>query len=93
MLIGVCQIVLLIPGSDSLKGKRIILSSLKKRIRNKFNVSVAEIDDNDKWQKATLGIAMVSNERRFLDQAMSQILNLIEGQDQIEIIERQIEIL
>jgi len=93
MLIGVCQIVLLIPGSDSLKGKRFVLSSLKTRIRNKFNVSVAEIDDNDKWQRATLGIAMVSNERRFLDQAMSQILNLIEEQDQIEIIERQIEIL
>jgi uncharacterized protein YlxP (DUF503 family) len=92
MLVAFCQLELIIPGSGSLKEKRFVLSSLKTRIRNKFNVSVAEVEDNDKWQKATLGISMVANERKFLDQVFSHIFNLIEEQGQVEIIQRQLEI-
>ena len=93
MLIGVLQVDLHIPESGSLKSKRFIVSSLKSRLRNKFNVSVAEVDGNDKWQRTTLGIAMVSNQQRFLERAKSQILNFIEVQNQIEMLECQFDIL
>lgn len=93
MLVGCLQVELLIPESSSLKSKRMILSSLKKRLRNKFNVSTAEIDSNDLWQRTTLGIAMVSNKHRFLDQALTQALNFIEEQSQTEVIDYHIEIL
>lgn len=86
MLVGVCQIELFVPDSGSLKSKRYVLSSIKKRIRNKFNVSVSEIESNDKWQRITLGIAMISNERRYIDMTISEIINVIEGDGRMEII-------
>ena len=93
MLVGVYQISLFIPESGSLKSKRFVLKSLKTRIRNKFNVSIAEVDENDKWQRTILGVAMVSNQRKFIEQVMSDIFNLIEKQNEVEILEHQLEIL
>ncbi|HNW58727.1 MAG TPA: DUF503 domain-containing protein [bacterium] len=92
MLVGLFQIELFIPESGSLKGKRFVLKSLKTRIRNKFNVSVAEVDENEKWQRTTLGIALVANERKFIDQVISEIRRLIEAEDEVEIIGQQLEI-
>ena len=92
MLVGIYQIELFIPESGSLKSKRFVLKSLKDRIRNKFNVSVAEVDENEKWQRATLGIAMVANERRFIDQVMSEIFRLVENEEEAEIISQLLEI-
>jgi len=92
MLVAICQFELLIPGSNSLKAKRFVLSSLKTRLRNKFNISIAEVDSNDKWQRATLGLSIVANERRFLDQTISQILNHIDDENDVEVIDHQIEI-
>ncbi len=92
MLVGVCKVELFVPESDSLKAKRFVLASIKKRIRNKFNVSVAEIDANDKWQKITLGIAVVSNERKFIDQVMSEVFKLIENDGRTEIVDSLIEV-
>jgi uncharacterized protein len=92
MLVAVAQFDMLIPGSSSLKDKRFVLNSLKARIRNKFNVSVAEVDENEKWQRTILGIALVSNERRFIDQVMGEILRLIEQDGQVEVVQHQIEV-
>lgn len=69
-----------------------VLNSVKQRLRNKFNVSVAEVDNNDLWQRTTLAVAMVANKRPFLNQALDQILNFIDDQSQSEIIDHQIEI-
>ncbi|NOY58706.1 MAG: DUF503 domain-containing protein [Calditrichaeota bacterium] len=93
MLVGICQIELHIPASHSLKSKRIVLKSLKKRIQNKFNVSIAEVDYNEKWQRSILGISIVANERRFIDQALSQIMNLVENNNDVEIIDHSTEII
>lgn len=87
MLIGTMQIDLYIPGSDSLKGKRFIIKSIKTRLRNKFNISIAEVADQDKWQKVQLGVACVSNERRFIDKLFSGVINFIDKQDRVEIID------
>ena len=92
MLVGVCIIELFLPESDSLKSKRFVISSIKKRVRNKFNVSISEIDNNDKWQRATFGISMVTNERKFIDSTMQEIFKLINFDGRMEIINHSIEI-
>jgi len=93
MLIGAMQIELLIPDARSLKEKRMVLKSVKQRLQNKYNISVAEIDHQDLWQRALLGIAMVANEKRFLNEALDKILNFVDDQDQAQVIDHQIEIL
>ena len=93
MLVGLLQIDLFIGQSDSLKSKRFVLNSIKDRIKNKFNVSVAEVGNNDKWQRATLGFAMVANEKKILQQALTKILNFIDDYDQVEILDHQFEII
>jgi len=75
-----------------LKSKRFVLNSIKKRIRNKFNVSVAEVENNDKWQRISLGISMVSNERKFIDMNVEEILKLIERDGRMEILNHLVEI-
>ena len=93
MFIGSLQVELLIPESTSLKEKRMVLKSIKQRLQNKFNISVAEVDHQDLWQRAMLAIVMVSNENRHVRQAMDKILNFIDDQDQSQVIDHQIEIL
>jgi uncharacterized protein YlxP (DUF503 family) len=92
MLVGVLQLDLLIPESNSLKSKRFVLNSLKAKIRNKFNVSVAEVANNDKWQRASLGISMITNERRFVDKTTSGILNLIDRDGRVEVLNQLLEV-
>lgn len=92
MLVAVCRLEIFVPESSSLKSKRFVLSSLKKRIRNKFNVSVAEVANNDKWQRISLGISMVSNERKFIDVNVEKILKLIESDGRMEILNHLVEV-
>lgn len=93
MFIGICELELFIPESGSLKSKRFVLSSLKTRLRNNFNVSVSEVGDNEKWQRATLGISMVANEKKYIDKAMHKVLSFIDNIDDVEMTKHQIEIL
>ncbi|NQU09968.1 DUF503 domain-containing protein [bacterium] len=72
MVIGILQLDLGIPGADSLKAKRTVLRSLKDRVRQKFNVSIAEVDDNDQWQRGALAVVVVANDRRFANQILSK---------------------
>jgi uncharacterized protein YlxP (DUF503 family) len=72
---------------NSLKRKRQVLKSLKDRIWNKFRVSIAEVGENDLWQKAELGIAFVSSDGTLIEQIFSKILNLIDTDDEVEIVD------
>jgi uncharacterized protein YlxP (DUF503 family) len=92
MIVGVCKVTLRIPESQSLKGKRRAISSLSARLRGKFNVSVAEVGDNDVWQSATLGITCASNSSRHVDEVLSGVLDFIErtGED-LEVVGQDIE--
>lgn len=92
MFVGVCTIEMHIPDSGSLKTKRQSLRSIKDRIRSKFNVSVAEVDDNDLWQKASLAVAAVSNDKAHLNQTMDQVLNLVRAVPEVSLLDYQIEI-
>ena len=77
MVVGVCTVELWIPESQSLKDKRQVLHSLKDRLRGKFNLSVAEVDGLDLWQKAVLGMACVANDGSHVEQVLEQALNEI----------------
>jgi uncharacterized protein YlxP (DUF503 family) len=92
MFVGVGQVELFIPESGSLKSKRFILKSIKTKIRNKFNVSVAEIENNDKWQRSSIGFAVVSNERKIVESTLNQIINFIEDDFRVEVLDHSIEI-
>jgi uncharacterized protein YlxP (DUF503 family) len=94
MNVGTCRVKLRFPENLSLKGKRQILKSLITRLRSKFNVSVAEVDDNDLWQLATLGIACVSNNKRYTNEVLSKAVDfIINGRFELEIVDYEIEIL
>jgi uncharacterized protein YlxP (DUF503 family) len=93
MLIGTLKVELYLPGTSSLKEKRFILKSIKTRIRNNYNVSIAELDFQEKWQRSCLGIACVSNNRRFLDTTLAKVLSAITRENRLEIIGQTTEIL
>ena len=78
MHVGVCRIVLHLPENVSLKGKRQTVRSIKDRVRHRFNVSIAEVDDNGRWQRATLGVSYVSNEARHVNEVLSQVVAYVE---------------
>ncbi len=92
MFIGVCTFEVHIPDSGSLKTKRQSLRSLKDRIRNKFNVSVAEIEDNDLWQKATLAVAAVSNDRTHLNKTLDHVLDIVRAVPELDLLDHHIEL-
>ena len=79
MVIGVCKVVLAIDEVFSLKEKRHIIRSIIERVKSRFNASVAEVDLNDKWKRAVIGISCVSNETGHADSMMASIVNFIEN--------------
>ncbi|MDO8674248.1 MAG: DUF503 domain-containing protein [Dehalococcoidia bacterium] len=79
MVIGACKVVLFIPDNQSLKGKRHVIKSIVQRVRNTFNVSIAEVEDQDLWQKSTLGVSCVSNDARHVNEVLSKVVEFIEN--------------
>ena len=78
MTVGVCRVVLRLPENGSLKGKRQLVRSLTTRLRNKFNVAVAEVGDNDRWQIATIGVTCVSNDARHAQEMLDHVVTFIQ---------------
>ena len=94
MIVGVCRIRLRIPENMSLKGKRRILKSIKAQIRNRFDVAVAEVEDQDLWQMATLGTCCLSNDSRYTNEVLSKVVNFIaNGRFEVEMLDYKIEII
>ena len=94
MNVGICRIELRLPENQSLKGKRRVLKSITTRIRNRFNVSIAEVDNHDLWQLATIGICCVSNNSRFTNEVLSKVVDfIVDSHFEIEILNYEIEIL
>jgi len=92
MIVGTCLVDLRIPGCRSLKDKRHILKALKESIRRKYNISVAELDHHDVWQRALIGIATISAETKFANQVISNVVNTIEANNRVEVIDYELEI-
>jgi hypothetical protein len=77
MMIGVLRVKLRLPENQSLKGKRQVIKSLIARLHNRFHVSAAEVANNDSWQLATLGVAVVSNDERHADEVLASVMDFI----------------
>ena len=77
MNVGVCKLELRLPENESLKGKRRVIQSITTRLQNRYNISVAEIDNQGLWQLATLGITCVSNNRRHANEILSNVINFV----------------
>ena len=75
-----------------MKGKRRVIKSLMERVRHKFEAAVAEVGDNDLWQKARIGVALVGNDSQLLNTRLQQIMAYIENQHLAEIIDSQVEL-
>lgn len=94
MNVGILKVKLRLPDNHSLKGKRQAIKPVVARVKNQFNVSVAEIDDNDLWQLAMLGICCVSNDQRFTNEVLSKVVDFIKGgRFDVELLDYEIEIL
>jgi uncharacterized protein YlxP (DUF503 family) len=94
MNVGVAKVSLRIPENMDLKGKRMVLKSIIGRVKSHFDVAVAEVDDNDMWQKATIGICCISNNKRNNNEVLSKAVQFIEnGRFDVEILDYSIEMI
>ena len=93
MHIGVLQFTMEIPHALSLKDKRRVIRSTKDRVRRKFNVSIAEIDDLDAHNIATIGVVMAGNDVAYINSSLDRLLNLVEESREATLADHQLEIL
>jgi len=94
MHIGVCTIELRLPGNGSLKGKRSVIKSIVTRISRQFNVSVAEVDAQNQWQRAVLGVACVSSSADYAHGQLERVVQWIEtNRLDVELLAYEIEFL
>jgi len=91
MIVGILQMQVSVFEAMTLKDKRRVLKSLKDRIGSKYNVSIAEVGYNDKIRTSLLGVAMVGNERRFLESALSGIVDYVRKFPQLSLIDYTLE--
>lgn len=76
-----------------MKDKRMILHSLKAKLRNSFNIAVAQVDDEDKWQKAVLAVVSVGKNRQNLNSNLSEVVNFVEAFGNLNLIDYEMEII
>lgn len=93
MHIGLLQVHVYIPTAGSLKDKRHVLRSIKQRLRNSFNVSVAETGHQDLWQRSDLALVMVATDREHIRETFSNAVRLILNKENVEILEESLEYL
>jgi len=93
VVVGTIEVSILIRESRSLKDRRRVVKSLKDRISSRFNVSVAEVGELDSRQRSHLGVAVVANDRRFVNEVLSKVLALVESDPRAEVISQRMEIL
>lgn len=92
MHIGTLTVVLYLHAAESLKDKRQVVKSLIETTRQKFNISIAEVDDLDKWRKATIGIAFVSNDKSYVNRVLDKVVNTLESNPAVEVGEVELEL-
>lgn len=92
MVVGICRVVLSLPGNDSLKGKRSVVKSLLERARTRFHVAAAEVDDLDAHRRATLGFAVVSNDARHARSVMDKVVGFAATAGEAQLIDHSVSV-
>lgn len=85
------RILLRLYAADSLKEKRFVLRSVRDRLRNRFNVAVAEVGDQDQWRSIDLGLVSVGSDRRIVDAELEAMTRFLDQDVRFEMVERQVE--
>lgn len=93
MVIGLLTLRLHYPGCGSLKDKRLVLKSILDRLRDRFNVSAAEVEDRDLWQSSVLALAHVNTDRAHADSTLSAVLNFLDSELDAQVVDVQTEFL
>lgn len=93
MTVGILQITLNISDARSLKEKRRVVRSLKDRLRNRFNISIAEVGLQDYWKQAELGACMVGSDRKYVQGALDKLVTLFEQFPPVDVVDFQIDLL
>lgn len=91
MIVGVLELRVSVFDAMSLKDKRRVIKSLKDRISNKYNVSIAEVEQNDNIRTSTLGVSLVANDSRFVESSLSKIVDFVRSVPQLSLIDYTIE--
>jgi len=90
--VAIARVTLFLGGSHSLKDKRMVLRRLKDLVRGKFNAAIAEVgEDNDLWQRATIGVTLLGNDRRFTESALDEVLRFIREHAEVAKEERELQ--
>lgn len=93
MKVGCCSIRFFLHGNRSLKGKRQIVNSIKNRVKNKFNISIAEVGDQDEWQNLHLGITAVGSDQFNLDDLLNRVVDFIDDMGLAEMTDHEIKLI
>jgi hypothetical protein len=93
MVVGVLRLELRLPETHSLKGKRSILRSIKARVQQKFNVSIAECEEHDLWQRSILGVSQVGADQPHVDRCLREVVSFIDDLQLAEVGEERLEFL
>jgi hypothetical protein len=92
MVVGAARVELHVHGSQSLKEKRGVVRSITQRLRNRFNVSVAEVGGQDTWQRVVIGLAVAANEAPTARKRLEDAIEFIEGLHLAEVLDQEVEI-
>ncbi len=93
MIIGICTCEIYIFNANSLKSKRSVVKSIIEKSKNRFNISIAEVGENDKWQKSIVAFSTISNSQRLVEETIEKVINFFDSYSEIEIINIKREIL
>lgn len=93
MIIGICTCEIYIFNANSLKSKRSVVKSIIEKSKNRFNIPIAEVGENDKWQKSIIAFSTISNDQRLVEETIEKVINFFDSYSEIEIINIKREIL
>jgi uncharacterized protein len=91
MTVGIARLTLFLPEVHSLKEKRMVLRRVKDRAQQKFNLAIAEVGENDIWQRAALGLAVIGSGRRFVEAALDEVVRFVQAEAEVTNVEREIQ--
>ncbi|MDI9441279.1 MAG: DUF503 domain-containing protein [Firmicutes bacterium] len=91
MVVGTLFVEVYIPGADSLKEKRQVVKSVVRRVQHRFNVSIAEVNNEDKWQRAQIGVSMVGDDWDHIQRQLQLVINFLDAEPRWEVVRVEME--